>query len=235
MENQVIRNNSRGTAEYEWLHSRHSFSFANYYEPDRLSFGTLRVLNDDIVEPKEGFTTHSHNNMEIISIVLEGILEHQDSMNHKQHLMKDDVQILTAGSGIEHSEFNGSETEQLQFLQIWIKPKERNLNPRYDQKSFPINLFNNKFLPIVSGINIPGTLHINQDAVISRGILDSKFTVPYIKNKKDNLIYFFLLDGNIIINDVELRKRDAYQTGELDLVITAKELSNLLIIEIPEK
>ena len=152
----IYKAGERGIAEFGWLHSRHSFSFGRYYNPEKMGFGLLRVLNDDIVEPGEGFGKHPHDNMEIISIVLDGELEHRDSMGTGSVIKRGDVQVMSAGKGITHSEFNHSKERKVNFLQLWIIPKEKNIEPRYDQKNFTFSDRKNKIITVVSGIEHKG-------------------------------------------------------------------------------
>ena len=152
MKKTVYRSEDRGKANYGWLDTKYSFSFANYYNPKMMHFGMLRVLNDDTVVPAMGFGTHPHDNMEIITLVLDGALEHKDSMGTGSVIYKDEVQVMSAGSGITHSEFNPSKDESVKLLQLWIFPKEKNIKPRYDQKAFPLAERKNKLVAAVSGL-----------------------------------------------------------------------------------
>ena len=232
MKKLIHRSIDRGIAEHGWLHSRHSFSFGHYYNPERMNFGLLRVLNDDIVEPGEGFGTHPHDNMEIISIVLKGQLEHRDSMGNGSVINEGDVQVMSAGSGITHSEFNPSDSEKVNFLQLWIFPKERGIKPRYDQKRF--NIEDNSVVKVVSGENDGDSLFINQDASIYRGKLgkDEEFTFKF-KNKGYGA-YLFVLEGSIILDDTTLNKRDAAGISDSDqFSIKSVKASEFILIEIP--
>ena len=232
MKKLIHRSIDRGIAEHGWLHSRHSFSFGHYYNPEKMNFGLLRVLNDDIVEPGEGFGTHPHDNMEIISIVLKGQLEHRDSMGNGSVINEDDVQVMSAGSGITHSEFNPSDTEKVNFLQLWIFPKERGIKPRYDQKRF--NIEDNSVVKVVSGENDGESLFINQDASIYRGRLgkDEEFTFSF--NNKGYGAYLFVLEGSIILDDTTLNKRDAAGISDSDqFSIKSEKDSEFILIEIP--
>ena len=232
MKKLIHRSIDRGIAEHGWLHSRHSFSFGHYYNPERMNFGLLRVFNDDIVEPGEGFGTHPHDNMEIISIVLKGQLEHRDSMGNGSVINEGDVQVMSAGSGITHSEFNPSDSEKVNFLQLWIFPKERGIKPRYDQKRF--NIEDNSVVKVVSGENDGDSLFINQDASIYRGKLskDEEFTFKF-KNKGYGA-YLFVLEGSIILDDTTLNKRDAAGISDSDqFTIKSVKASEFILIEIP--
>lgn len=226
--------NSRGIANHGWLISRHTFSFAGYYDPDRVNFGALRVLNDDIVKPGMGFGTHPHDNMEIISIPISGSLAHKDSTGKEQEIKTGEVQIMSAGSGINHSEYNYSKKEDVNFLQIWILPKETNITPRYDQRDFSELLKSNKLLTVVSP-DEENALWINQDAELSLGKLKAGASINHKLKFKDNGIYAFLIDGNIEINDTILNRRDAVGFFELnEISIKIHKDSTLLLIEIPK-
>lgn len=225
---------SRGFANHDWLISRHTFSFAGYYNPDRINFGALRVLNDDIVKPGQGFGTHPHDNMEIISIPISGSLAHKDSTGHEQQIKTGEVQIMSAGSGIYHSEYNFSKTEEVNFLQIWVMPKERNIAPRYDQKDFSQQLKNNKLITVVSPED-ENALWINQDAEFSLGKLKSGTSINHKLKFKHNGIYAFLIDGEAHVNTTKLNQGDAvgfFDIKEISIDITRD--STLLLIEVPK-
>ncbi len=225
---------TRGLANHGWLISRHSFSFAGYYNPDRMNFGALRVLNDDIVKPGMGFGAHPHDNMEIISIPISGSLAHKDSTGHEREIKTGEVQIMSAGSGIYHSEYNHSNTEEVNFLQIWILPKERNISPRYDQKDFSHELKNNELVTVVSP-NDNHALWINQNAQLSLGNLKAGSSLAYNPGFKDNGIYAFLIDGEVAVNNAKLNKRDAVGMFDIsEITIKIKKDSRLLLIEIPK-
>ncbi len=225
---------SRGLANHGWLISRHTFSFANYYNPDRVNFGALRVLNDDIVKPGMGFGTHPHDNMEIISIPISGSLAHKDSTGTEKEIKTGEVQIMSAGSGIQHSEYNYSKTEEVNFLQIWILPKERNIAPRYDQKDFSEALKNNNLVAVVSPQK-DGALWINQNAELSLGHLAKGTNIKHKLSFKGNGIYAFLIEGKAKVNDAILNKRDAIGYFDLKQIdIESLEDSKILLIEIPK-
>lgn len=222
----------RGKAEFGWLHSRHSFSFGNYFDPDKINFGLLRVFNDDIVEPGQGFGTHPHNDMEIISIVLKGKLEHKDSMGNGSVINEGDVQVMSAGTGVTHSEFDPSPEEKVNFLQIWIFPNKKGLNPRYDQKNF--NLETNKLIKVVSGEKLESSLFINQNANIYRSKLDKNQKIDFNFSNKNNGAYLFVLEGSIKLDNELLNKRDAigiYDTDNFSFI--AEENSEIILIEVP--
>jgi hypothetical protein len=224
----------RGVAEFGWLHSRHSFSFGEYFNKDKMGFGLLRVLNDDIIEPGEGFGTHPHNNMEIISIPLEGSLEHKDSMGTGSVITPGEVQVMSAGTGITHSEFNPSKIEDGKFLQLWIIPKERSIKPRYDQKRFDFDKLKNEIITLVTGNNSDSSLYIHQNAAVSFGKLDKGNKLIYKNLYKGNGAYLFVLEGSINFENDELGRRDAagiFETDEFKLVALSD--ANFLIVEVP--
>ncbi len=231
----IHRNESRGHANHGWLDSYHSFSFAAYHNPERVHFGLLRVLNDDTVAGAKGFGTHPHDNMEIISIPLKGSLEHRDSMNTIGVIGPNDVQAMSAGTGIMHSEYNHSSSEEVKFLQIWIFPKVRNIKPRYDQKTFDPALRQNAVQRLVSPIEDGSdTVKINQDAYISRASLDAGEALEYRLNKAGNGLYLLVLEGAIAFEDSKLNRRDA--AGIVDfktLKLQAASQADVLFIEVP--
>jgi len=230
----LYRANDRGVAEHGWLHSRFSFSFDQYYDPNKMGFGLLRVLNDDIIEEGEGFGLHPHNNMEIISVALEGELEHKDSMGTTMILHPGEVQVMSAGKGIKHSEYNYSKVEQAKFLQIWIFPRERDITPRYDQKYFGFENLNNEIKTVASGLKSDSTLYIHQDAVISFGKLGKDKETIYKNFYKDNGSYLFVLDGSINFDNDELGRRDAVGVYDYDeLRFNATSDASFIIIEVP--
>lgn len=231
----IHRSEDRGKAEHGWLHTNFSFSFAEYYDPEKMGFGLIRVLNDDIVEPGKGFGMHPHNNMEIITIILDGELQHKDSMGNGSVIKKDEVQVMSAGTGILHSEFNPSTTAAVSLLQIWIYPKEKNIKPRYDQKKFSATERKNKFQTVVSGISSNGPLYIHQDASLSLISLEKDNSINYENHKKGNAVYLFVIDGHISIDDEDLFRRDAAGISETDEIpFKAAENSEVLLIEIPK-
>jgi redox-sensitive bicupin YhaK (pirin superfamily) len=230
----IYRSEDRGKANYGWLETRYSFSCANYHNPDMMNFGLLRVLNDDTVVPSMGFGTHPHNNMEIITIILEGALEHKDSMGTGSVIYKDEVQVMSAGSGITHSEFNPSDKEAVKLFQIWIFPKEENIKPRYDQKSFPVSERKNKLISAVSGLNKDGSLYIHQDAEIYLGNFNKGEKVKYNLSSNANGAYILVVDGSIKVGDEELFKRDAIGISEVNnFEIEVIEDSNFIVIDVP--
>jgi len=228
---------SRGFANHGWLQANHSFSFANYYNPEKVHFGALRVLNDDVVAPKMGFGTHPHNNMEIITIPLKGVLKHRDNMHDKwQPVLPGEVQVMSAGTGVQHSEINGSTDEHLSLFQIWIMPDKQNVKPRYDQKAFSELDRKNKLQTLVTSIDkdFEGSLKIHQDAIISRIDLDKDKSFNYQLNSENHGVYVMNIHGNISINDHDLETRDAVGISETSAFeIKANEDSALLFIEVP--
>jgi len=226
---------SRGAVNHGWLKSHHSFSFANYYNSERMNFGALRVLNDDIVQPKMGFGTHPHQNMEIISIPLKGALSHKDSMNNIRSIEVGEVQVMSAGTGISHSEFNNSKTEEVNFLQLWIVPEKQNISPKYGQKLFDKKGRDNQFQTLVSPQNklVEGSLGICQQASIHIGNFDqgkqSSYSIEVGKG-----VYVFLIDGQIEVNGEKLDRKDAIGIWHTD-AITIKILatSQVLLIDVP--
>ncbi len=225
---------ARGQANFGWLDSHHSFSFGQWYDPTKVHFGALRVLNDDIVSGGGGFGTHPHDNMEIISIPLAGSLAHRDSMGTDGVINTGDVQIMSAGTGIAHSEFNLSKTEPTNFLQIWIIPKKKNITPRYDQKSFNSGERINRWQIVVSPDPQDGGLWINQDARLARATLDAGASLTYTPKFKGNGVYFFVLDGEVRVDNQTLGKRDAMGLWQSDsFSLQAVKKSELLAIEVP--
>ena len=225
--------NTRGTANHGWLNSYHTFSFAGYYNPERMHFGALRVLNDDTVAGGMGFGKHSHDNMEIISIPLSGDLEHDDTAGRHEIIKEGDVQIMSAGSGIAHSEKNANYNKEVKFLQIWVMPKERNITPRYEQKSFPVADRLNK-LQIVVAPNNKEAVSINQEAWFTLGNFESGKEATYTLNNTANGVYMFVLKGAVSINDIALQERDGLGVSESDVLnINADTDTQFLLIEIP--
>ena len=227
----------RGFANHGWLQANHSFSFANYHNPEKMSFGALRVLNDDVIAPKMGFGTHPHNNMEIITIPLKGVLKHRDSMHNEwQEIKAGEVQVMSAGIGVEHSEINGTVDEHLSLFQIWIVPNKENVTPRYDQIKFNISVRKNKLQTLVTSIdeNVENTLKIHQDAIISRIDLDENSTLNYTLKSKNHGVFVMNVYGNISINSYVLETRDALAISESDsFSVISNEESSLLFIEVP--
>jgi quercetin 2,3-dioxygenase len=226
--------NTRGHANHGWLDSHHSFSFAGYYDPTRVHFGALRVLNDDIVQGGKGFGTHPHDNMEIVSIPLQGELEHKDNTGRHEIIRTHDVQIMTAGSGIAHSEFNASKTDPVNFLQIWVFPKLRNVAPLYNQKTFKPADRINQLQTVVAPEQSDASIFINQDAWFSLGTFKQGFITTYDVKKSGNGVYAFIIGGDVTINDQKLNRRDGLGIWETDkLTITADSDAEVLLIDVP--
>lgn len=220
----------RGRANYGWLKATHSFSFARYYDPNKMGFETLRVLNDDLISGGMGFGSHPHNNMEIITIPLSGTLEHKDSMGNTGIIKPGEVQVMSAGSGVVHSEFNASKVEPLSLFQIWIESRETNLAPRYDQKFFEST--QNKWNLVVSSDGRDDSLIIYQDAYLSLAQINSNESLDYIKHSKMTETFYFVIEGEVNIADQVLKTRDALGIyGDDPIVILAKEDSKILVIE----
>lgn len=224
----------RGTANHGWLIAKHSFSFANYHNPAMLNFGALRVLNDDIVAPGMGFGTHPHDNMEIITIPLKGALEHKDSMGNSSVIYSGEIQVMSAGSGVTHSEFNPSRTDEVNLFQIWIFPNKRNVEPRYDQFKMNAKGMHNCFLQLISpNFEEEGTW-IYQDAWIHITYMDRETILIYELKKSGNGVYVMLIDGEIQIDSDVLKSRDAFGIVDTSSIeIKAIQNSKLLVIEVP--
>lgn len=225
---------TRGHANHGWLDTHHTFSFGHYYDAMRVNFGALRVLNDDIVEGGRGFGRHPHDNMEIISIPLYGDLEHQDSMGNVGVIRQHDVQIMSAGTGIFHSEYNKNPDKTVNFLQIWVFPKQRNIKPNYDQKTFRPEDRVNKLQLIVSPDRNDESVWINQDAWFYLGNLKKGFKAEQVLNQSENGFYLFVIDGSVAVNEQQLSRRDGLGVWDTDKInIEAQEDSELLIMEVP--
>jgi quercetin 2,3-dioxygenase len=231
----IHKADTRGAADHGWLKAKHTFSFASYYDESRIHFGLLRVLNDDIVEPAMGFGTHPHDNMEIVTIPLEGALEHKDSMGHIEVIKSGEIQIMSAGSGLRHSEYNHSKTEPVNLLQIWVFPKERDIEPRYDQRIYNDEGKKNKFQTLVSpNKETKDTMWINQNAYFSLAKIDDGKEIDYKVNSKGNGVYVFIIDGAITIDGQDFAKRDGLGIEEAETIkINASKKSYILAIEVP--
>ncbi|HEY6083573.1 MAG TPA: pirin family protein [Chitinophagaceae bacterium] len=226
--------NTRGHADHGWLNSYHSFSFANYYDPERIHFGALRVLNDDTVAGGKGFGEHPHDNMEIISIPLEGALEHRDNMGTKSVIKSGDVQVMSAGTGITHSEYNADKERQVKFLQIWVFPNKKNVKPRYQQITLNPEDRHNKLQQVVSPVAAEGEVWIHQDAWFSTANLDKGVNIPYTIKKQGNGVYVFVLKGEITVDGQPLGTRDGLGISDTDKIsITAGNDAEVLLMEVP--
>lgn len=226
---------SRGLADHGWLLSRHTFSFSSYHDPERMHFGALRVLNDDWVAPGMGFSTHPHSNMEIISIVLEGELEHKDSMGTVARIKAGDVQVMSAGSGVSHSEYNASGTDPVRFLQIWVFPNQKNVKPRYDQITLKDSDLHNQLHQIVSPNPSDDGVWIQQSAWFHLGNFAKGISTDYHLKLKGDGVYFFVLEGEFLINGIQLNRRDGLGIVELETIHieSLSDHSQLLAMEIP--
>ena len=239
MENSILhKSDTRGHANHGWLNARHSFSFAGYYNPERMHFGVLRVLNDDIVAPAMGFGTHPHDNMEIITIPLRGALRHRDSMGNEAVIEQNEVQIMSAGTGIQHSEFNASRDKDINLLQIWLFPKYRNVTPRYAQRSFlpedRVNQLQTVVAPLGSEEEKADAIGIHQDAWFSLGTLKEGIEKTYSVKKEGNGVYLFVIEGSVLVNDQPLSKRDALGLWDLETVsIKAETDAEILVMDVP--
>lgn len=235
MENTILHKaDTRGHADHGWLNSYHSFSFANYYNPERMHFGVLRVLNDDWVEAGMGFGTHPHDNMEIISIPLDGDLEHKDSMGNVAVIKNGDIQVMSAGTGITHSEYNKNHDKPVKFLQIWVFPNKRNVTPRYDQITLKEEDRHNKLQQIVSPYPDNAGAWIHQNAWFHLAKFDAGFITEYELKDRENGLYVFVLSGELILNKQLVNQRDGFGIWNFDkLMIEAKTNVEFLIMEVP--
>lgn len=225
---------TRGHANHGWLDSHHTFSFANYYNPERMHFGVLRVLNDDRVEAGMGFGRHPHDNMEIISIPLEGDLEHKDSMNNTAVIKYGDIQVMSAGTGIYHSEYNKNKDRQVKFLQIWMFPNKRNVTPRYDQITLNEADRKNKLQQILSPNADDEGVWVHQDAWFHMGNLDKGTTIDYKLKRSGNGVYAFLIKGDVHIDGIALNERDGLGIWDTEAIsITADSNAEILLMEVP--
>ena len=225
---------SRGHANHGWLDSKHTFSFASYFHPERIHFGALRVLNDDSVAPGMGFGTHPHQNMEIISIPLSGSLAHQDSMGNQQIIKAGEIQVMSAGTGIHHSEYNASKTMPVHFLQIWVIPNQMGVKPRYDQIQLDENAAHNSFQQILSPNPTDDGVWIHQNAWFSLGHFEENYQTTYTLHEKENGLYIFVLEGDISVNDQMLNKRDGMGiTNVTNIQVKSNSKASVLLMEVP--
>ena len=226
--------NERGHNDIGWLKANFSFSFGPYYNPDKVHFGALRVLNDDVIAGGTGFGTHPHDNMEIITIPITGALEHKDSMGSIGVIQSGEVQVMSAGSGVTHSEYNHSKTEAANTLQIWLFPKVRNIKPRYDQRNFNDVLKLNELTTLISPDKNVDTLWINQDAIFSMGDFEPGKKINYEVKIPGNGVYIFVIDGSAKVGDTNLNKRDGLGVYDMSsFTIETEAQSRLLLMEIP--
>ena len=225
---------TRGHADHGWLNSYHTFSFAGYHDPERMHFGVLRVLNDDQVAPGRGFGTHPHDNMEIISIPLEGDLEHKDSMGNTTTIKEGDLQVMSAGTGIQHSEYNKNNDQEVKFLQIWVFPNKRNVTPRYDQISIRDFEKKNAFYQVLSPNPNDEGVWVHQDAWFHLGKFEAGASDSYQIKKEGNGVYAFILDGEVEIDGQKLEKRDGFGIWDTDSFnCKATTDSRILLMEVP--
>ncbi len=227
---------TRGNVDYGWLQARYSFSFSNYFDPDRMQFGSLRVLNDDIIAPGMGFGRHPHKNMEIVTIPQEGAVKHKDSMGNEGVVAAGDIQVMSAGSGVEHSEFNASATNPLKLFQIWLFPENENVTPRYDQKEIAPLLTPNTFSPVVKPKSeaSENELWIHQQAYFHIGEFTENKTTNYSVKQSSNGIYLMVINGTVIVDNETLNKRDAIGIWDTKNVsMSVSKNSRLLLIEVP--
>ncbi|GIK59514.1 MAG: pirin family protein [Ignavibacteriota bacterium] len=230
----IHKANTRGHFDYGWLKTYHTFSFSNYYDPERVNFGMLRVLNDDTIEAGEGFGTHPHNDMEIVTIPLEGAVAHKDSTGGEGVIYPDEIQVMSAGTGIHHSEYNHLNDGTTKLLQLWIFPDKKGHEPRYNQKFFNSEERKNKLQFIVTPEKKGDNLWLNQDAYLALSDLEKSKSLNYKIHTKGNGVYLFLIDGNISVGDDKLFKRDGIGLWETEEIsINASEDSRLLFIEVP--
>jgi redox-sensitive bicupin YhaK (pirin superfamily) len=236
MENTVLHKaNTRGLANHGWLNSHHTFSFANYYNPERMHFGVLRVLNDDTVQAGMGFGTHPHDNMEIISIPLEGDLEHKDSMGNTAVIRNGDIQVMSAGTGITHSEYNKNRDKLVKFLQIWVFPNKKNVQPRYDQITLTAADRHNKLQQILSPSADDEGVWIHQNAWFHLGRFDRDFQTEYDLKDKNNGVYAFVIRGDVRINGQDLSERDGFGIWNTDSISlqAISQNAEVLLMEVP--
>jgi hypothetical protein len=234
MKTLLFKADDRGTADYGWLKPNYYFSFAQYHDPAKVHFGLLRVLNDDFIAGGGAFPTHPHDNMEIITIPFSGAIKHKDSTGGEGTIKAGDIQIMSAGTGVQHSEANASATDPVTLFQVWIFPKERNIKPRYDQKTFDMAERVNQWQTVVSPIAADNALWINQDARFSLTNLDAGKAIDYTTAFKNNGVFLVVINGSAEVNGQQLNKRDALGISEMEnFNVKAVEDAELLAIEIP--
>lgn len=234
MQTVIHRAEDRGYADHGWLKAHHTFSFSNYYNPDRIHFGVLRVLNDDTVAPSMGFGMHPHDNMEIITIPLQGSLKHEDSMGHSSVIRSGEIQVMSAGTGIYHSEHNASDSEPINLLQIWLFPNKRNVEPRYDQQLLDTDTMHNNWSQILSPSSDDAGVWIHQRAWFHMGQFDTGQSVDYNWKDDRNGLYVFIIEGSVNINGIQLKDRDAIGiSGTSHIDFKYSENSKVLLMEVP--
>lgn len=236
MQTILYKANERGSADYGWLKPNYYFSFGQFHDPAKIHFGLLRVVNDDFIAGGGEFPTHPHDNMEIVTIPLTGALQHKDSTGGNGIIKAGDVQIMSAGTGVQHSEANASAHEPVSLFQIWVFPKEKNIAPRYAQRTFNISERQDRWQVVVSPIDTDDALWINQDARFALTNLNASASLPYHTAFKGNGVFLIVLNGKAKINNTLLEKRDALGISETDtFTIEAVENTELLAIEVPMK
>lgn len=234
MKSILHKSETRGHSNHGWLDSHHTFSFAGYRNPDRMHFGVLRVLNDDVVAPGRGFGTHPHENMEIVSIPLQGDLKHLDSMGNATVIREGDIQVMSAGTGINHSEYNANSDREVRFLQIWLFPNIRNVEPRYDQITLNNMDLKNQFFQILSPSPDDDGVWIHQDAWFSLGNFEPGSVTTYKLHEINNGVYFFVLDGSVTIENQNLHSRDGYGIWDTTSInLRADSQTRILLMEVP--
>jgi redox-sensitive bicupin YhaK (pirin superfamily) len=234
MNKTIHRAEGRGYFDHGWLKTFHSFSFADYYDPDMMGFGALRVINDDTIAPGKGFGFHPHENMEIVTVVLSGELEHKDSMGHTSVIRPGEIQIMSAGTGVLHSEYNRSLSEPLELFQIWIYPKVADVPPRYDQKAFDPETWRNAFRTLVSPEQASNALWLNQDAFLSLADLEAGREAEYAVRRAENGTYLLVIGGSVDVAGEALGPRDAAGIWDADrFSLRAREDAKVLALEVP--
>ena len=226
--------NTRGNANHGWLNANHSFSFANYHNPERMNFGALRVLNDDTIAAGMGFGTHPHENMEIITIPLEGDLEHKDSMGNIGVINEGEIQVMSAGTGVHHSEYNKNADQAVKVLQLWVFPKKQNVTPRYDQMSVRDLKKPNDFYQVLSPNSEDEGMWVHQDTWFHLGEFDVEKSLDYTLKKPGNGVYVFVIEGSFNVEGENLKKRDAIGIWDTETItFTAQSESKVLLVEVP--
>lgn len=234
MQTLLIKNHDRGSADFGWLKAKYTFSFANYYNPNYMQFGALRVLNDDLIAPLSGFPTHPHSDMEIITIPLAGKLRHEDSTGKEGVITAGEIQVMSAGTGIQHSEANPSADETLNLLQIWVFPRKNGLEPRYDQMKYELENNANEFVNLIHPYGENNALSINQDAYFYMGKFDENTKYKYAFNKTGHGLFAFILEGSAWVAEQSLQTKDALCITETDAVsLDIASGSQILLMELP--
>ena len=234
MKSVLHKASTRGNANHGWLNSYHTFSFANYHNPERMNFGVLRVLNDDVVAPAKGFGRHPHDNMEIISIPMEGDLEHKDSIGNVTVIKEGDVQVMSAGTGVFHSEYNKNNNKDVKFLQIWMFPNQKNVTPRYDQITLEKSKMNNQLLQILSPNANDEGVWVHQNAWFHLGQLEKGKKTNYDIKSSGNGVYVFVLEGDVTVEGQALNKRDGFGIWDTDKInIEADANAKVLLMDVP--